>query len=72
MAGFVLKSLHLHGGPRDADRSLFPEVQAFGGLALNNSVSGLNPIAIDMPAGSATRRLPSVDSANELQNVAGS
>ncbi|MGH2599933.1 MAG: DUF6282 family protein, partial [Dehalococcoidia bacterium] len=54
-------------------RGLFPEVQAFGGLALNNSVGGLNPIAVDIAGrlGNKVVWLPSVDSANELENVAG-
>lgn len=74
MAGFVLKSHYICTADRATlIRGLFPEVQAFGGLALNNSVGGLNPIAIDIAGrlGNKVVWLPSVDSANELENVAG-
>jgi hypothetical protein len=74
MAGFVLKSHYIC----TADRAtlinrMFPEVQAFGGLVLNNSVGGLNPIAVDIAGrlGNKVVWLPSVDSANELANVSG-
>src|SRR5581483_5650656 len=54
-------------------REAFPAVQAYGGLALNNSVGGLNPIAVDIAGrlGNKVVWLPTVDSANELENVAG-
>ncbi len=74
MAGFVLKSHYICTADRATlIRRLFPEVQAFGGMALNNSVGGLNPIAIDIAGrlGNKVVWLPSVDSANELANVAG-
>lgn len=74
MAGFVLKSHYICTADRATlIRSLFPMVQAFGGMALNNSVGGLNPIAIDIAGrlGNRVVWLPSVDSANELANVAG-
>lgn len=74
MAGFVLKSHYICTADRATLlRGLFPALQAFGGLALNNSVGGLNPIAIDIAGrlGNKVVWLPSVDSANELENVAG-
>ncbi len=74
MAGFVLKSHYICTADRATlIRSLFPEVQAFGGLTLNNSVGGLNPIAVDIAGrlGNKVVWLPTVDSANELANVAG-
>ena len=74
MAGFVLKSHYICTADRATMlNSLYPEIQAFGGLALNNSVGGLNPIAIDIAGrlGNKVVWLPSVDSANELANVAG-
>src|SRR5579885_1296783 len=74
MAGFVLKSHYICTADRATlIRRLFPEVQAFGGMALNNSVGGLNPIVIDIAGrlGNKVVWLPSVDSANELANVAG-
>jgi hypothetical protein len=74
MAGFVLKSHYIC----TADRAtlinrMFPEVQAFGGMVLNNSVGGLNPIAVDIAGrlGNKVVWLPSVDAANELANVSG-
>ncbi|MER3420041.1 MAG: cytosolic protein, partial [Chloroflexota bacterium] len=74
MAGFVLKSHYICTADRATlIRTLFPEVQAFGGLTLNNSVGGLNPIAVDIAGrlGNKVVWLPTVDSANELANVAG-
>jgi hypothetical protein len=74
MAGFVLKSHYIC----TADRAtlvnvIVPEVQAFGAIALNNSVGGLNPLALDIAGrlGARVCWLPSVDNANELENVAG-
>jgi hypothetical protein len=50
-----------------------PEIQAFGAIALNNSVGGLNPLALDIAGrlGARVVWLPSVDNANELENIAG-
>jgi hypothetical protein len=74
MAGFVLKSHYIC----TADRAtlvnvIVPEIQAFGAIALNNSVGGLNPLALDIAGRLGTKVvfLPSVDNANELENVAG-
>src|ERR1700736_4828102 len=74
MAGFVLKSHYIC----TADRAtlvnvIVPEIQAFGAIALNSSVGGLNPLALDIAGRLGTRVvfLPSVDNANELENVAG-
>src|SRR4030081_528776 len=74
MGGFVLKSHYIC----TADRAtllneIVPEVQAFGAIALNNSVGGLNPLALDIAGRLGTRVcwLPSVDNANELDNIAG-
>ena len=52
---------------------MFPDVRAYGGLVLNNAVGGLNPIAVDIAGrlGAKVVWLPTVDSANELENVAG-
>ncbi|MHB8619823.1 MAG: DUF6282 family protein [Chloroflexota bacterium] len=74
MAGFVLKSHYVCTADRAAlIRKVFPDVRAFGGLALNNAVGGLNPIAVDIAGrlGNKVVWLPTVDSANELENVAG-
>ncbi|MHB8574820.1 MAG: DUF6282 family protein [Dehalococcoidia bacterium] len=74
MAGFVLKSHYIC----TADRAtllnkLHPGIQAFGAIALNNSVGGLNPLAVDIAGrlGNKVVWFPTVDSANELENVAG-
>jgi hypothetical protein len=74
MAGFVLKSHYICTADRATlVREAFPGVRAYGGLALNNSVGGLNPIAVDIAGrlGNKVVWLPTVDSANELENVAG-
>ncbi len=74
MAGFVLKSHYICTADRATMvRAMFPEVQAFGALTLNNSVGGLNPIAVDIAGrlGNKLVWLPTVDSQNELENIAG-
>ncbi len=74
MAGFVLKSHYICTADRATlVRQVVPEVQAFGAIALNNSVGGLNPLALDIAGRLGTRVcwLPSVDNANELENVQG-
>ncbi|MGH7829110.1 MAG: DUF6282 family protein [Candidatus Binatia bacterium] len=74
MAGFVLKSHYVCTADRATlIRARFPGLRAFGGIALNNSVGGLNPIAVDVAGrlGAKVVWLPTVDSANELENVAG-
>jgi len=74
MAGFVLKSHYICTADRATlVNAIVPEVQAFGAIALNNSVGGLNPLALDIAGrlGAKVCWLPSVDNANELENVAG-
>ena len=74
MAGFVLKSHYVCTADRAAlVRQVYPDVQAYGGIVLNNSVGGLNPIAVDIAGrlGAKVVWLPTVDSANELENIAG-
>jgi hypothetical protein len=74
MAGFVLKSHYVCTADRASlIRQLFPDVHAYGGIVLNNAVGGLNPIAVDIAGrlGAKVVWLPTVDSANELENVAG-
>src|SRR6266536_1912484 len=49
MAGFVLKSHYICTADRATlVRQVVPEVQAFGAIALNNSVGGLNALALDI------------------------
>jgi hypothetical protein len=74
MAGFVLKSHYICTADRATlVNAIYPDIQAFGAIALNNSVGGLNPLALDIAGRLGTRVcwLPSVDNANELENVAG-
>ena len=74
MAGFVLKSHYVCTADRAAlIRQVYPDVKAYGGIVLNNAVGGLNPIAVDIAGrlGARVVWLPTVDSANELENVAG-
>ena len=74
MAGFVLKSHYVCTADRAVIiRQMFPDVKAYGGIVLNNAVGGLNPIAVDIAGrlGNKVVWLPTVDSANELENVAG-
>jgi hypothetical protein len=74
MSGFVLKSHYICTADRATLlRKMFPGVQAFGAIALNNSVGGMNPLALDIAGrlGAKVVWLPTVDSANELENVAG-
>jgi hypothetical protein len=74
MAGFVLKSHYICTADRATlVNQVVPEIQAFGAIALNNSVGGLNPLALDIAGRLGTKVcwLPSVDNANELEAIAG-
>jgi Family of unknown function (DUF6282) len=74
MAGFVLKSHYICTADRATlVNQIVPEVQAFGAIAMNNSVGGLNPLALDIAGRLGTKVcwLPSVDNANELEAIAG-
>src|SRR5436190_3142981 len=74
IAGFVLKSHYICTADRATlVNAIVPEIQAFGAIALNNSVGGLNPLALDIAGrlGAKVVWLPTVDSANELENIAG-
>src|ERR671935_2525093 len=74
MAGFVLKSHYICTADRATlVNAIYPDIQAFGAIALNNSVGGLNPLALDIAGRLGTKVcwLPSVDNANELEAVAG-
>lgn len=74
MGGFVLKSHYICTADRATlVNQIVPDVQAFGAIALNNSVGGLNPLALDIAGrlGAKVCWLPSVDNANELEAIAG-
>ena len=74
LKGFVLKSHYVGTADRASLlRRVYPGLEAHGGLVLNNSVGGLNPLAVDIAGRLGTRVvwLPTVDAANELSNIAG-
>src|SRR5438874_7031095 len=74
LAGFVLKSPYICTADRATlVNAIHAEIQAFGAIALNNSVGGLNPLALDIAGRLGTKVcwLPSVDNANELEAIAG-
>ena len=74
MGGFVIKNHYAPTAGRAADiREAVPGVNVFGGLVLNNAVGGPNPIAVDIAGrmGNTVVWMPTVDSANELDNIAG-
>ena len=68
LAGFVLKSHYVPTAERAAvvNEALGGEVQVLGGLALNASVGGLNPLAVEIAAREGARILwmPTVDAIN--------
>jgi Family of unknown function (DUF6282) len=72
--GIVLKSHHAITADRASlVREMYPGVDFYGAIALNNPIGGLNPTAIDIAArlGARVCWLPTCDSANEQANVAG-
>src|SRR5262245_20748534 len=74
MGGFVLQLHYICPADRATlVRQIEPAVQAFGAIALNNSVGGLNPLGLDIAGRLGTKVvfLPSVDNANELENIQG-
>jgi stage V sporulation protein SpoVS len=68
LAGFVLKSHYVSTAERAAviNEALGGEVRAIGALALNASVGGMNPIAVEIAAREGARILwmPTVDALN--------
>ena len=74
MAGVVLKSHYICTADRASlINQMFPDIKAFGGLALNNSMGGLNPLAVDVAGrlGNKVVWLPTVDAENEVKNITG-
>lgn len=68
MAGFALKSHYFCTSERAEHlKKLYPDVDAIGAITLNNSVGGINPIAVDMAGRSGAQIvwMPTVDSQNE-------
>lgn len=70
MKGFAIKCHQFQSGGRAAlVRRQYPEINAVGGITLNNSVGGLNPMAVEMAArmGSKIVWLPTVNSMHQKQ-----
>ena len=74
MAGVVLKSHYICTADRaNLINKMFPDIKAFGGLALNNSMGGMNPLAVDVAGrlGNKVVWFPTVDAENEAKNITG-
>lgn len=68
LRGFVLKSHYIPTAERAKVVSkAVPGVAAYGAIALNHSVGGLNPVAVEIAGRSGTKIvwMPTVDAANE-------
>lgn len=69
MKGYAIKSHYFCTSERAAlIKNLYPEVNAIGAICLNNSVGGINPLAVEMAGRSGAKIvwMPTVDSKNEL------
>jgi len=68
LKGFVLKSHYFPTAERaKVVTKAVPGIQAFGAIALNHSVGGLNPVAVELAGRSGNKIvwMPTVDAANE-------
>jgi len=68
MRGFVLKSHYFPTAERAKVVSkAVPGIQAYGAIALNHSIGGLNPVAVELAGRSGNKIvwMPTVDAANE-------
>ena len=68
LAGFVLKSHYVPTAERaEVVRAVAPDASAIGAIALNASVGGMNPVAVEIAArgGAQVVWMPTVDSANQ-------
>lgn len=75
MAGYAIKSHYLCTAERAKTvNTVYPECRAIGAITLNNSVGGLNPVAVEVAAraGAKIVWLPSVDSKYEREFLFGS
>ncbi|HEY8889272.1 MAG TPA: DUF6282 family protein [Clostridium sp.] len=69
MKGYAIKSHYFCTSERATlIKKLYPEVNAIGAICLNNSVGGINPLAVEMAGRSGAKIvwMPTVDSKNEL------
>src|SRR5580658_6014463 len=68
LRGFVLKSHYFPTAERaQVVTKAVPGIRAFGAIALNHSIGGLNPVAIELAGRSGCKFvwMPTVDAANE-------
>jgi hypothetical protein len=68
LKGFVLKSHYIPTAERAAVvAKAVPGIKAYGAIALNHSVGGLNPVAVEIAGRSGNKIvwMPTVDAANE-------
>ena len=68
LKGFVLKSHYFPTAERaSVVTKAVPGIRAFGAIALNHSVGGLNPVAVELAGRSGNKIvwMPTVDAANE-------
>ena len=68
LKGFVLKSHYIPTAERaQVVTKAVPGIEAYGAIALNHSVGGLNPVAIEIAGRSGNKIvwMPTVDAANE-------
>src|ERR671914_2883708 len=73
MAGFVLKSHYVPTAERAENvRKVVPGADVLGAIALNASVGGLNPVAVEIAARQGARVvwLPTVDCTNQRESRA--
>src|SRR5580704_13379804 len=68
LRGFVLKSHYFPTAERaQVVTKAVPGIRAFGAIALNHSIGGLNPVAVELAGRSGAKIvwMPTVDAANE-------
>src|SRR5262245_32371979 len=68
LRGFVLKSHYIPTAERaQVVTKAAPGIEAYGAIALNHSVGGLNPVALEIAGRSGNKIvwMPTVDAANE-------
>ena len=68
LKGFVLKSHYLPTAERaQVVTKCVPGIEAYGAIALNHSIGGLNPVAVEIAGRSGNKIvwMPTVDAANE-------
>lgn len=75
LSGFVLKSHYFPTAERaQVVSKAVPGIRAFGAIALNHSIGGLNPVAVELAGRSGCKIvwMPTVDAANETAGRPGS